>query len=227
MLGLRKTPQIKQIYFDLGNLLYPTEPYKERVVRQWAMASKMSESELREILYYGRSHPKRQEFWAVVDIFDKGEIFPEHLHLEMKRILELEMSFDDFVASWESVLEPDYDFIQMVEEIEGPYLGIISNLCVLHHRKVAKTLPRKKFRNCLYSFVEHILKPEDEMFLLSIHDSGFPPENLLFFDDWKPNIEAAARNGMNVYHYDVHDGRSREERLRQLRCYLKSFGFIK
>ncbi len=223
--------KIDGIIFDLGNVLLPTEPNKEKSARYWAQFSKLSETEILNIFCHGgilqNGDPRVAEFWRLVNDFDRGDIVSYDMHLLVKDLLRLDIGFYDFVRGWEMIVEPDADFINFLYELQHLRLGIISNLCEIHVRHVRKMLPRRLFCSCLYSCVEGVSKPDRTIFLRAIKGMGLLPGRILFVDDIKINVEAAESAGMRGYHYDIHSGLNQKQRLEKFKQYLKSLKAIR
>ena len=49
------------------------------------------------------------------------------------------------------------------------------------------------------SYETGLLKPDVEAFLFVIHNTGFAPERILFFDDSQRNVDSAASTGIVAY----------------------------
>lgn len=58
------------------------------------------------------------------------------------------------------------------------------------------------FDRCFFSGVLRMMKPSAEIFLHLLRECGLAPEETLFIDDNRENIEAAAALGMRTYLFD-------------------------
>lgn len=58
------------------------------------------------------------------------------------------------------------------------------------------------FDRCFFSGVLRMMKPDAEIFLHLLRECGLAPEETLFIDDNRENIEAAAALGMRTYLFD-------------------------
>jgi len=66
------------------------------------------------------------------------------------------------------------------------------------------------FNKSYFSFAEHLEKPDPRFFELILDHEGLLPEETLFIDDSKKNIEAAEALGIHTYNI------SRDELVRNL-----------
>lgn len=62
-----------------------------------------------------------------------------------------------------------------------------------------------------------LIKPEREIYNLLLDRYNLVPEQTMFIDDRKPNVDAAAEVGINPFHFDRNDP---EKSCEQLRCIL-------
>lgn len=61
---------------------------------------------------------------------------------------------------------------------------------------------RNKIRKEFLSYQMHLMKPGADFFLEAIRQIGLLPEEILFVDDSKANVEAALSVGMRALHYE-------------------------
>lgn len=61
---------------------------------------------------------------------------------------------------------------------------------------------RNRIRKEFLSFEMHMMKPGAAIFQEAIRQIGLPPEEILYIDDSKTNVEAAAANGLKALWYE-------------------------
>ena len=59
------------------------------------------------------------------------------------------------------------------------------------------------FKKCFFSYEMKTLKPDPEFFRRALAEIGLPGKDVLFIDDNKANVEAAAAQGMDAVWYDI------------------------
>ncbi|MCB0215009.1 MAG: HAD family phosphatase [Caldilineae bacterium] len=81
----------------------------------------------------------------------------------------------------------------------GPRLGLLSNSAPDHEPFIARF--EADFDMAHFSHRTGRRKPQPEAYLAALEALGAPPEATLFVDDKPRNTEAAARLGLQVWHY--------------------------
>lgn len=133
--------------------------------------------------------------------FDKGIITPRTFYEEVSKILELQdFTFDDFVDIWANIFQRNQQVWQLIEELKskGMDLYLLSNTNRLHFEYLEnKYNVSKLFKSCVLSFEVGKRKPEPGIFKKLDQEADSPPENLVFIDDTKRNVEGARTSGLN------------------------------
>ena len=198
----KKKPKIKFIYFDLGQVIIPIRN-RAQIVNEFAKDSDFDADHIRRV--FERDHETQGEFWSAVCRVDRGELYPIQFYEEIREILKLHISFDRFVEVWQMMLKVDERFIDLVKRLRtcGIRTGIISDLCLIHHRKEQELFSRDLFDICFLSFVEGCLKMDAKgvIFKRAIRAANLSPEQILFIDDTKGKIDAALKCNLRVFHY--------------------------
>lgn len=194
---------IKNIIFDLGNVLIGFKPEE--------FINKNIKEEYREKFF--NVVFKGQE-WAdldrgVLEYSDAVKIFSERVPECSSEIKKL---FDNYILD---VLEPIEKNIEIMKSLKGKYkLYILSNFHYPAFDYIFKNWEFfKYFDGKVVSGHCKLLKPEKEIYELLCSIYSLKPNECVFIDDTKANIEAAEEFGINGIH--LTDTNILEEKLKE------------
>lgn len=141
--------------------------------------------------------------------YEEGKLNAEQFYAEFRKLAGNDnISGEDIDSAWMAFLLdiPDYKF-ELLKELRKKYnVYLLSNT----NPSIAKWAHTSDFSpeglpidayfdKCYLSFEIGCAKPDKEIYEYIIKDSGIKPEETLFFDDGKANIEAASALGFQVY----------------------------
>ena len=200
---------IKNILFDMGNVLIRWEP--DKIIERRHLSQEDADILMKELF--------RSVEWVQLDrgVLDDDRLLekvlprlPEHLH----------EAAADIVKHWD---EPEIPMIDGMEDLvrelsnNGYGLYLLSNASVRHPEYWPKLPVAEYFgdRLLISAFINHI-KPEKEYFETALSKFDLIPSECIFIDDSPLNVEAAINAGINgiVFHQDAE----------HLRKKLKEFG---
>ena len=194
---------IKNIIFDLGNVLIRFKPEE--------FVNKNIKKEYREKFF--NAVFKGQE-WAdldrgVLEYSDAVKIFSEKIPECSSEIKKL---FDNYILD---VLEPIEKNIEIMKSLKGKYkLFVLSNF---HYPAFDYIFENweffKYFDGKVVSGHCKLLKPEKKIYELLCLTYSLKPNECVFIDDTKANIEAAEEFGINGIH--LTDINILEEKLKE------------
>ncbi|WP_427043280.1 HAD family phosphatase [Fusobacterium sp. SB021] len=194
---------IKNIIFDLGNVLIRFKPEE--------FVNKNIKKEYREKFF--NAVFKGQE-WAdldrgVLEYSDAVKIFSEKIPECSSEIKKL---FDNYILD---VLEPIEKNIEIMKSLKGKYkLFVLSNFHYPAFDYIFKNWEFfKYFDGKVVSGHCKLLKPEKEIYELLCSTYSLKPNECIFIDDTKANIEAAEKFGINGIH--LTDINILEEKLKE------------
>ena len=194
---------IKNIIFDLGKVLINFKPEE--------FAEKNIKEEYREKFF--NVVFKGQE-WAdldrgVLEYSDAVKIFSEKIP---ECSSEIEKLFDNYILD---VLEPIEKNIEIMKSLKGKYkLYILSNFHYPAFDYIFKNWEFfKYFDGKIVSGHCKFLKPEKEIYELLCSSYSLNPDECVFIDDTKVNIEAAEKFGIKGIH--LTDINILEEKLKE------------
>ena len=200
--------KIKNIIFDLGGVILDID---ENIVYKELEKLGICTSEL----------ARSKEFMEIMSKFDTGIYTAPTFRKKMKSLIGLEKMTDQrFDAIWNAMLlDIPRERIEAIEKVKKHYkIFLMSNTNVIHYDLYVRDLQLRfgynefdeLFNKSYFSFAEHLEKPDPRFFELILDHEGLMPEETLFIDDSKKNIEAAQTLGIRTYHI------SREELVRNL-----------
>ena len=189
---------IKSIIFDLGNVLIDIDPSLTIDEIENLGGVSWNESDSRPAL-------ENQ-----IHLFEKGLLAPIDFYKRTCELLELFISFEEFVEAWnKTLLDIPQERWEMVKRLSGWYnLYLLSNTNEIHIQTIFYKYKRRFRQELLFEFMNKeyysnclgMRKPDKIIFDHVINDSQIKPEQTLFVDDQNTNIIAAAELGFQTYH---------------------------
>lgn len=181
---------IKNIIFDLGNVLisYEPESFIEKYVKE------KNREKFYEVVFKSKE-------WLALDRgtleYDEAfEIFSQKLPDEIESLRRL------LKNNIQDVLFPLETNLNLLEELKKKYnLYILSNF----HRESFLEIAKKcnfsnYFKGGVISYEIKLLKPEKEIYESILKKYNLIPEETLFIDDTQANVEAAQKMGIKIIH---------------------------
>ncbi|PLX09038.1 MAG: HAD family phosphatase [Marinilabiliales bacterium] len=192
---------IKNIIFDLGNVLLDID-------------TDLSKEAFRK--YNLKDFDKLYTLAAQSEIFDRlevGSISPKDFYTEFRELTNSNLN-DKIICNCWNALIIDYtkERIELLQNLRKKFRTfILSNTNIIHYESYTNLLKNKYNVNGLESLVEKayfshekgLKKPDERFYKLILEENNLNPEETLFIDDNKTNIEAAKRlNIMTIYLVD-------------------------
>lgn len=108
---------------------------------------------------------------------------------------------------------------ELIAELKaaGYRLFVLSNMSKDYIEFLREMPVFQHFEGEVVSCEVGLIKPEREIYNLLLDRYNLVPEQTMFIDDRKPNVNAAAEVGINPFHFDRNDP---EKSCEQLRCIL-------
>lgn len=183
---------VKAILFDLGKviLFFNFEP----AFRKLARATRLSAKDI-EDFFISSGHEV---------LYDGGKISSVQFFREIKKALDLPLSFNEFKKIWNNIFKPNLPVIRIIKTLKkrGYRLVLVSNTNAMHYEFIRKNyLVLKLFDKHILSFKENVRKPDERIYRTSIRACGCRPEEILYIDDRADLTDAAKGIGINVFTY--------------------------
>lgn len=177
---------IKFIYFDLGGVVYTEELIRAKISEELNVPF----SRLYEVF---KQHGRR----VLVGEKQPGWIWNKY----KEAIPEIDFDLDDFNDYWAERAEPIQETHDLMHELIKQYpLGIITNTYpnFLETAEKYGIIPDLDYSVILRSDHLGFAKPDSEIFELAEEKSGVQPQEILFIDNGKRNIQAAKDRGWHT-----------------------------
>ena len=182
---------MKNIIFDLGGVV--VEWNGERVIDSFKGDP--------SLIMYIKSNGFFKDYWAA---FDKGTLGREEL--VNKVALLTGIPAEECVAFVEHVklsLKPIPETEALIKELsaQGYKLYCLSNMSIDFYDYLKTREVFRYFDGQVISAIEHMVKPDREIYDLILQRYHLKPEESLFIDDLEANIKAAQALGINTVHF--------------------------
>ncbi len=204
---------IKNIIFDLGNVIINVD-------------SVLTAQAMKELGF--KDFEKSYTLFKQTDLFDrleKGEITPDYLRNELRKHLvnpalpacspDRHVTDEEFDKAWGAMLldfpKERIDLIRKLGEKYNIYL--LSNTNEIHYHQYIQDFNdeygfdfNSLFVKPYYSHQVGYRKPDSKIYEYVIADSSLIPEESIFIDDLKINIDAAKKTGLQTIWLDLEKG---------------------
>ena len=183
---------IKAIIFDIGGGLVN---FSHRIVcEKLSKYSNWTNDEIYDRLYND----------DIVKRAERGEISKEDLHDEICKLLGTKISFDEFKIAWIDILNEKKETVELVYNLKNKYMLLaLSNVDELNYNYVRDNFNAlKPFDDIVLSFKFKFRKPNKEIYEEAIRLSKCNPNEIVFIDDLKENVNGAKKLGVNVIQYN-------------------------
>ena len=192
-----KENKIDTIFFDIGGVLIDIHP--KRTYKHIGKCIGIPSKDI-ELAFPITAHER----------YEKGEINSKEWYEAVYRSLPKGSSLEekDFWFAWRLVLGKQTEVIDILRLLKKHYsIWLLSNTNPHHIKDEIKI--RYDFLNevdgAIYSFDVGKIKPDPEIFHISVNAARTKFENCVFIDDLKSNIESAKKIGILSFQYTSTD----------------------
>lgn len=174
------------LLFDLGGVLIEIAIFEELPK---LLSSPVERDEVR----------RRWLFSPAVQAFERGETSADDFIAAFIDEWGLKVGPEAFLTAYESWLRGPYPgALELLERLRRDYrIALLSNCNPVHWRQLEQV---RGLAHVAYS--SHLLglvKPDAAIFERVLSDLGVEPDQVCFFDDTPPNVEAARAAGLRAY----------------------------
>ncbi len=145
--------------------------------------------------------PKRLAGTGLVEQFETGLVEPREFVDQMRRILDLNVDYDQFCGIWSSIFTETLIPESMLEGLGRRYrLVLVSNTNALHFEMIREAYGHllRHFDDLILSYEVRAMKPQPEIFQAALEVAGCLPQECFYTDDITAYTEAARRMGIDA-----------------------------
>lgn len=193
-----KTSQLKNIIFDLGDVIIPID--LTAPVRNFATLANLTEDDVREIW---KQHD-------LINRYETGLIDDAAFRDHVRQLLQSDTWADEVIdTAWNTVLlDLPVERVEHIKELKQTYrIFLLSNTSPIHIRQVNRILVQlnqptleELFERVFYSYEVRLAKPSLDIYRHVLIEAGIEATETAFFDDNAANIQAAAALGIQAVH---------------------------
>ena len=192
----------KNIVFDLGGVLFARDPRK-------------FEPEFIKFFSYIML-PKMPKFW---EDYDRGIVTYDEVLTSLAEYNSCDRELSEknlrrSILTQEAIPATT----ALIEELKEAKLKlyVLSNMSLEFIEFLRQQPVYKNFDGEVVSCLEHVVKPEPEIYAILEQRYNIDPSETLFIDDRRSNVDVAIERGWGGYHFDAHDPKSSCEELRKI-----------
>jgi putative hydrolase of the HAD superfamily len=140
---------------------------------------------------------------------EEGTITPDGFRNEIRQMTDKQLTDNEIDSAWNSFLvDIPHSKLELLLKLRKHYrVFMLSNTNKIHFDYMKSNAFSAKagfsiddyFEKCYLSYELHLSKPDKEIFEAVIEDSGILPQESLFLDDNRQNIESARELGFCTY----------------------------
>ena len=134
----------------------------------------------------------------IVEASMSGLLTPEGFHKALCEEINVSISFDEFIAIWNSLLSQNESIVPLVEDLASEhYLVIASNTDSIHFSYIMDNFSiLRAFDEFFLSYEMDLLKPDPAYFHHVLNGLQTDASDCIFIDDRHDNIGSALDLGM-------------------------------
>lgn len=190
---------IKNVVSDLGGCLFFCD--FKKVTEGLAKQSWLNGARIYKEMDWGNDYKD----------YEKGLINSETFYKKIKEKINFKNSFETFKKIWieEIIFSVNKEYAKLCLAFlkKGYKIYCLSNINELHWKKISEDFfEMELFHGCFLSFQMKKTKPSPEIYEEVITKIKSRPNEFLFIDDRKENVEGAKKAGMRalLYNYKKH-----------------------
>lgn len=188
------TVKIKNIIFDLGGVLLNLD-------------KKLTVTALKKL---GAIDSNSNTLKELILNFEMGSVSAKTLREQFQLASEMEASDTEFDEAWNAMLlDIPKEHFELLNQLKSEYtLFLFSNTNEIHYQQLLKIYKRDQgsydfhgfFKAAHYSHLLHLRKPDPASFKEILRINKLNPDETLFIDDAKANVDAAIWQGIHAIH---------------------------
>jgi FMN phosphatase YigB (HAD superfamily) len=182
--------------FDIGRVLLDFD--FERAVQRLDSYSAYDLSRMRGRMFGS------EEGARLMDDYELGKLDSSRFHEEAKRIMGLEIGYEDFARIWSDIFTENDNIKSLLGRVGGYPKVIVSNTCAMHwERQLASSHISRHFKEAeiIKSYEVGLRKPDMRIYELAKEKLPCDRE-ILYFDDVPEYARMASAVGIRGIKYD-------------------------
>ena len=173
---------IKAIIFDFAGVI-STEGYTIWV---------------RELIASGIEN-KSSYFQYIADKMDRGDISVQEFSREVAK--KVGVASEDVWKEIYKRIKINYELLDLILKLKKKYkIGLLSNYCHTWLNELIINYELEKyFDSKVISSLHKVIKPEKEIYQISLNSLNIKPEEAIFFDDRQKNVDGGEKVGIKSF----------------------------
>lgn len=132
----------------------------------------------------------------LIQSFEEGQLSPQSFYLAVRRMIDLDIPFEQFTLIWNSIFfvtDENNAVSEIVTSLSSRYtLAMLSNTNELHYAYLKSHIPVfDRFRHLFVSCEMGLAKPDPRIYRRALTVLGVEPAQVFYTDD-RPDMVAAA-----------------------------------
>lgn len=179
----------KVFLFDLGNVL----------------AKPLDNHELYNKLNCKITYEQFEKYWFENDLVIKAHegLVSDEIHIDaLLKYCKSNLSVDDFYNVYNNLDNSLYiETVKIIKELKNKHykVGLLSNLRLMDFNRYKEELEQLNFDYLFLSYKMKCIKPNKDIYEKVISTIGINPQNIIFFDDNKKNVQSALKSSIMAY----------------------------
>jgi len=143
---------------------------------------------------------------ALIKSFEEGALSPESFYMAVRRLIELDIPFEQFCLIWNSIFyvtDENRAMYELMRALSPRYtLALLSNTNELHYAYLKTEIPvLGLFRHLFVSCEMGVTKPDPHIYLRVLAALGVEPARVFYTDDRPEMVAAACAVGIRGFVY--------------------------
>lgn len=184
--------EIKSVISDLGKVIVFFD--NDIFLKKMTDHSPFSLEKMRELTLAN---------YELVESFDRGKIRPKQFYREVVSRLRANIDYEAFYKIYNDIFSLNRPVLNIIKRLKPNYrLVLLSNTDVMRFGFIRENFPELFFFDAhVLSFEVGHMKPEPQIYFISLEKAEAEAKECIFIDDRKENIEAALNLGMKTIHF--------------------------
>lgn len=134
----------------------------------------------------------------LIELFDKGELTPHEFYRRVIETFKADIDYEKFFSIYNDVFSLDPEVLNILKKLKGRYrLVLLSNTDVMRYSFIKKRFPEILiFDDYVLSYEVGAMKPDPQIYRVALKKARAKPEECVFIDDIKENVDAAIGLGI-------------------------------